>query len=482
MNKAYKADEVKGMAEIYLTNTLTGKLEKFRSLNPPKVGLYVCGLTPYDSTHLGHGRCYVVFDVVRRALEACGWRVFHAQNFTDMDDKIIKRAQEQNVSPFYIAQKFMEEYFKAAAALNIKRANRYPRVTEHIPEIAAVIKKLIEKGFAYKAENGDVYYAVKSFDGYGKLSKRKTEELMAGARVEVSSYKKNPLDFALWKSLEGLSPGRSESVVGWDSPWGRGRPGWHIECSVMSTKYLGQPFDIHGGGQDLIFPHHENEIAQSEAAASAPFCKYFLHNGFVTINREKMSKSLGNFFTLEEILVKYPAMAIRYYLISEHYRSPLDFSDKAMDEARSALERIQEAVDLLLFVSGEQNLKLKTYNSKLFDKVLDCLRNDFHTPGALAAVQDWATKIFEAFKAKRLTKTQAQKEAQAAAQTLENLLGLIVNLKPPRVPAEARKLVQGRERFRAKKNFQKADEMRNLIREKFNLALEDTPYGPRLKG
>ncbi|MDH7480064.1 MAG: cysteine--tRNA ligase, partial [Syntrophomonadaceae bacterium] len=305
---------------LRVSNTLARQKEEFISREPGKVGMYVCGPTTYNYIHLGNARPIVVFDTIRRYLRYRGYQVFYVQNFTDIDDKIINRAREENDDPASLAQRYIEEYFEDADALNVLRADVHPRVSEHLPEIREMISVLLNKGFAYRVD-GDVYFDVDRFAGYGKLSGRSREEIMVGARVEVDERKRNPMDFALWKEAKPGEPA-------WDSPWGPGRPGWHIECSAMSLKYLGAGFDIHGGGSDLIFPHHENEIAQSEAyAGKEPFARYWLHNGFITVNQEKMSKSLGNFFLVRDIRQQFPPEVIRFYLLSTHYRSPLDFDD-----------------------------------------------------------------------------------------------------------------------------------------------------------
>lgn len=319
-------------------NTLSGRKEDLATLYPGQVNMYVCGPTTYNYIHLGNARPLVVFDTVRRYLAYRGYVVKYVQNFTDVDDKIINRAREEGEDPIKLAERYINEYFLDADALGIVRADIHPRVSEHIPDIVAAIEGLIAKGFAYEME-GDVYYRVKAFKDYGKLSGRSLEDMLAGARVEVDERKEEPVDFALWKKAKPGEPC-------WDSPWGPGRPGWHIECSVMSTKYLGETLDIHGGGADLIFPHHENEIAQAEAYTGKPFVNYWMHNGFITVNSEKMSKSLGNFFVLRDILTKYPHDVVRYYLIATHYRSPLDFDDGKLEEARKALGRLKTTQSL----------------------------------------------------------------------------------------------------------------------------------------
>ena len=307
---------------LQIFNTLSGEKEVFVPLTPGEVRMYVCGVTVYDSAHLGHCRFLLTFDVIYRYLLFAGFKVTYVRNFTDVDDKIIKRANDENTSCDAITDRYIAEFERDGESLGLLKPNAEPRATRHIGEIIEIIKKLESKGLAYSID-GDVYYSVEGFAGYGKLSGKKIDELEAGARVEVDERKRSPLDFALWKSSK---PG--EPV--WESPWGAGRPGWHIECSAMSTKYLGQPFDIHGGGRDLIFPHHENEIAQSEGAFGHPLARYWLHNGFLNINQEKMSKSLGNFFTIREILDGFDALALRHYFLASHYRSPMDFSKEGL--------------------------------------------------------------------------------------------------------------------------------------------------------
>ncbi|HDH00515.1 MAG TPA: cysteine--tRNA ligase [Nitrospirae bacterium] len=317
-------------------NTLTRKKEEFLPITPGKVSMYVCGITAYDISHLGHARSAVVFDVIKRYLRFKGYKVEHIRNITDVDDKIIAKAAQENVSTDEIAGKYTEKYYRDMDMLGVSRADIEPRATGHIKEMVDLIKRLVDTGVAYSVD-GDVYFEVSKFPGYGKLSGRNPDEMMAGARVDVDERKKSPLDFALWKSSK-------EGEPSWESPWGPGRPGWHIECSAMSMKYLGESFDIHGGGADLIFPHHENEIAQSEAVTGKPFVKYWLHNGFITVDKEKMSKSLGNFFTVEEILGKYDPEVVRYFLLSTHYRSPIDFSDAQLNDVEVSVDRYYSTV------------------------------------------------------------------------------------------------------------------------------------------
>ncbi len=448
------------MSNIFIHNTLTGKKEEFVPLNPPEVKMYVCGITPYDMMHLGHGRCYVVFDVIRRYLEYRGYKVHYIQNFTDIDDKIINRSNELGISPQELSEKYIKEYFEYSSKLNIKRANNYPRVTENISQIINVIKTLIDKGFAY-VSGGDVYFSVKKFSEYGKLSKRKIEELIAGIRVQPEENKKDQLDFALWKQAK-------EGEPSWESPWGKGRPGWHIECSVMSLDKAGvQTLDIHGGGQDLIFPHHENEIAQAEAFTGSQFVRYWIHNGFVTINKEKMSKSLGNFFSLKDIFEKYKPTVVRYMLISQHYRQPLDFSDSKLEQAKSSLNRIENVMvksSLLDNISPEGKKSVDEF----VQKFVASMNDDFNTSEALACVHSIVNI---------LNKTNT-KYAYERLKELCDVLGLEISGKTE-IPVEIRKLAEERENARKIRNWPRADELREEI-ELRGFKIEDTPHGPRI--
>lgn len=360
-------------------NTLTRKKEPFEPLVKGEVGMYVCGITVYDFCHVGHARFMVVFDVLYRHLMASGYKVQYVRNITDVDDKIIERALENNESVDSLTSRFIETMNEDAAALNVLRPTIEPRATETIKEMIELIVKLVETGYAYQAENGDVFYAVSQFEEYGKLSGRKVEELRAGERVEVDENKRDPMDFVLWKSAK-------PDELSWPSPWGEGRPGWHTECSAMSMMLLGESFDIHGGGMDLQFPHHENEIAQSEAITKKPFAKYWLHNGFVRVDDEKMSKSLGNFFTIREVLEHYSGEEIRYFIINSHYRSPLNYSEASLKAARSALKRLYTA----LRHRPAHEADLSEAHLTQFSAALD---DDLNTPEALAVLFDLATLL-----------------------------------------------------------------------------------------
>jgi cysteinyl-tRNA synthetase len=374
-----------GRMKIY--NTLTGKKEDFIAVEPGKVGMYACGVTVYDHCHIGHARSAVVFDVMRRYMIYKGYQFKYIRNFTDIDDKIINKANKEGVAWDAIARKYTDEYYRDMDRLGVGRADVEPKATDHIKEIIDMVKGLVERGYAYNVD-GSVYFEVSKFAGYGKLSKRDLEDMMAGARVEVDERKKNPMDFALWKASKDGEPS-------WESPWGPGRPGWHIECSAMSLKHLGETFDIHGGGADLIFPHHENEIAQSEAYTGKPFVRYWIHNGFITVDKEKMSKSLGNFFTIQEILNKFDAEAVRFFLLSTHYRSPIEFSDEQLREAEASIDRYYTTVlrirDFLSQEStkekaGADEKALDEMLTKFLDKIKEAMDDDFNTALAIGNV------------------------------------------------------------------------------------------------
>ena len=409
------------MLSIY--NTLTGEKEPFCSLQPKTVRMYVCGVTVYDYCHIGHARSALVFDVIRRYLEFSGYQVEFVKNFTDVDDKIIKRANERGVSCDAITTEFIEAYYQDMGKLGIRQATHEPKATEHMAEIIELVSTLIQKDLAYQVA-GDVYFQVDKYLVYGRLSKRKLEDLQAGARVEVDERKRHPMDFALWKSSKPGEPS-------WESPWGTGRPGWHIECSAMSIKHLGETFDIHGGGMDLIFPHHENEMAQSCGATGKEFARYWIHNGFVQINQEKMSKSLGNFFTIREIFQKskWPEAetgeTLRYFLLGTHYRSPLDFSDKSIDEAWNALKGFY---DLLVTRLAEPEERT-TADKDLMPAIERCrtafreaMDNDSNTPVAIAEVQRLKSDVNKLLS--QGLSTEARKIAREEFRSLGNVLGL----------------------------------------------------------
>jgi len=462
-------------------NDLTNKKEEFQPLDPPAVKMYVCGITPYDETHLGHGRAYVAFDIVRRYLEYSGFKVEHIQNITDVDDKIIKKSRELGVSSKDLVDKNLKSFDEVMGKLNVKPANIYPKATEHIEEMVRWIGGLVDRGFAYSLPDG-VYFEVSKFKDYGKLSGRKLEEMEAGARVEVHGGKRNPLDFALWKKAK-------EGEPSWPSPWGEGRPGWHIECSAMSTKYLGEQFDIHGGGLDLEFPHHENEIAQTEAlTGKIPWVKYWLHNGFINVNHQKMSKSLGNFFTLKEIFEKFDPMVVRFFLLSTHYRSPINYSDTeiaAAGEGYSKIVEFIEDIDFRLGKTTEEAIEVELEDlqeelDKFNDKFKASMEDDFNTAGALGAV-------FEMIKFCRKTlDVEAEKEClelmKSSVVELCGVLGLNLEGRTSNLEhgIEIDQLIEERETARKNKDFKRADEIRKEFEVK-GIILEDTAYGTKWK-
>ena len=395
------------MLKIY--NTLTHKKEEFQPIDPGKIRMYVCGLTTYDYSHIGHARMLVAFDVIVRYLRSSDYEVTYVRNITDVDDKIIQRAND-NKEPFNeLTERFIALMHEDERALNIQAPDLEPRATAHIGEIIAIIKQLIDKDFAYAADNGDVYYAVNKFQDYGKLSRKNPEELLAGARIDIEESKRDPRDFTLWKQAK-------EGEPGWDSPWGYGRPGWHIECSAMSSCCLGETFDIHGGGSDLMFPHHENEIAQSEAASGKQFVHTWMHNGAVRVDDEKMSKSLGNFFTIREVLKKYPAEVIRYFLMSSHYRSAINYSEENLQTAYGALERFYNALKGL-----EAGQGVAPANSEYELRFHEAMDDDFNTPEAIGVLFELVREI------NRLRDTDIGQAQQLTAllKKLGGILGIL---------------------------------------------------------
>lgn len=483
--------------EIYNTGVRSKQL--FQPQESGKVGIYVCGPTTYNFIHLGNARPMVFFDTVRRYLTYRGYQVTYVQNFTDMDDKIIQRAAEEGMEPSVLANKYINEYFKDAAALHVLPADENPKVTKHIPEIISLVERLLENGAAYVVD-GDVFFEVRKFAGYGKLSGRNLEDMQAGARIDVDPRKRDPMDFVLWKSVKPGEPS-------WDSPWGPGRPGWHIECSAMSLKYLGTNFDIHGGGFDLIFPHHENEIAQSEAATGENFVRYWMHNGFITVREEKMSKSLGNFFLVRDILAKYPGELIRFFLLSTHYRSPLDFDDEKLSAAGRGLERLKtgwrllaEALDkpVLEGVAGEAtefSVKLDSLK-KAFEAAMD---DDFNTALAMGVFFDLTREVNALIRhlEQALTPTEQADLLKArelfllfneslAIFQVDPAVGVIVldnvteNDDGGLSEGLINLLIQVRQEARKNKDWPLADRIRDGLKE-LGIILEDTPQGVRWK-
>ncbi len=485
---------------LKIYNTLTGKKEPFVSIQPGKVGMYVCGPTVYDTSHIGHARSVVIFDVIFRWLKESGYDVCYVRNFTDVDDKIIKRANETGKDPIEISEKYIKEFHNEMDALNVLRPTIEPKATEHIEDIINFIQMLIEKGKAYYVQGSDVFFSIESYEGYGKLSGRNPDDMIAGARVAVDENKRNPMDFTLWKPAKSGEPA-------WESPWGPGRPGWHIECSAMSNRYLGQSFDIHGGGKDLIFPHHENEIAQSEALFGKQFVKYWIHNGFVDINNEKMSKSLGNFTMIKDVLVKYHPEVIRLFLLSKHYRSPIDYNENSMDEIISSLDKIYTFLEraskagVSLSCYNASNIELKDrYCSqgeswRAFKEDMD---DDFNSARGIATIFDTVKRGNKLLDKSEHSSGTTNKESISSETTqklsiivtdlykMGNILGIISQSPESYFKAKKEaaladssidpkmvdKLVMERTEARRAKNFARADEIRAQL-DAMNIILED---------
>jgi cysteinyl-tRNA synthetase len=450
------------MLKIY--NSIAREKEEFHPITPGKVRMYVCGMTVYDFCHLGHARVMVVFDMVARWLRASGFDLTYVRNITDIDDKIIKRAAENNESIGDLTERFIRAMDEDAAALGVNRPDLEPRATQHIPDMLNMISALVEKGLAYRADNGDVYYAVRGFNDYGKLSGKSLEDLRAGERVEVDTYKRDPLDFVLWKSAKPGEPA-------WDSPWGAGRPGWHIECSAMSDHHLGHHFDIHGGGQDLQFPHHENEIAQSEGAHDCTYVNYWMHNGFVRVDEEKMSKSLGNFFTIREVLTKFDPEVLRFFILRAHYRSPLNYSDAHLNDAKQALTRLYTALRGI-----EVDAAALDWSDPQLARFKVAMDDDFNTPEAMAVLFDLANEVNRS----RDVSTAARLKALAGVLGLlqrspeEFLQG--ASSASALASEQIENLISERAAAKKAKNFTEADRIRKQLLDN-GVVLEDTPQG-----
>ena len=459
-----------------ILNTLTRRKEEFKPINEGKVGIYVCGPTVYDYIHIGNARPMIVFDTLRRYLEYKGYEVNYVSNFTDVDDKIIKRANAEGVDASVISERYIAEVKKDMAALNVREATTHPKATEEIPDMIEMVKTLIEKDYAYEV-NGTVYFRTRKFKDYGKLSKKNIDDLRSGNRdllVSGVDEKEDPLDFVLWKP-------KKEGEPSWPSPWGDGRPGWHLECSVMSKKYIGDVIDIHAGGEDLIFPHHENEIAQSEAANGTEFARYWMHNGFLKINNEKMSKSLGNFFTVREIAEKYPLQVIRFFMLSAHYRSPLNFSAELVEASKNGLERILTAVDRLKSINGTDGEVDKAAADEMdafVKKYEDAMDDDLNTADAISV-------IFELVKYANVNVTEESSKAtvELVLNTIEKLcdiLGIITEKKEEILDSDIEALIEERQAARKSKNFARADEIRDQL-SRMGIILEDTREGVKWK-
>ncbi len=466
---------------IQIYNTMSRRKETFEPLNPPAVTIYNCGPTVYDRFHIGNARNFVFMDVVRRWLEYRGYKVRFVQNLTDIDDKIINRARAEELDFRAITGRYTAAYFEDAGRLGVRKADVHPRATEHIGDIVSLIRRLVDRGLAYEA-GGSVYYSVKSFGEYGKLSGRKTEDLLEGARVEVAAEKRDSADFALWKAAK---PGEPT----WDSPWGPGRPGWHIECSAMAMAELGETIDIHAGGMDLTFPHHENEIAQSEGATGKPFARYWMHNGFLNIDSEKMSKSLGNMLQADQILERWPPSAVRHFLLSGHYRSPLDLTETALEDSASAVKRIQDAIDTaekLLLLENAEPIAITDETMDLRGRVEAAMDDDFNTPRALAVLFDAVGLIHE-------TRKQVEGAGEERRQAVERLAALLSFAReftqffglmaatggaaPDGLVAPlVQLLIDARAQARQKKAFDLADLIRDRLGD-IGILLEDHPQG-----
>ncbi len=472
---------------IRVYNTLTKQKEEFKPLLKGKAGIYVCGVTPYNDPHVGNARPFITWDVIRRFLEHEGYDVTHVQNFTDVDDKIINKANAEGVQWSDICGRYIESYFEVMDQLNVRRAHVYPRVSDHMADIISTVKKLIANGYGYVVD-GDVYYRVEKFAHYGELSGRNLEDMLAGARIDVDDRKENPMDFALWKAAKPGEPS-------WESPWGLGRPGWHIECTTMSMKYLGETFDFHGGGSDLIFPHHENEIAQSEGCTGChPFVHYWLHNGFITVNEEKMSKSLGHFFTVKEILEHFSPEVLRFFILSTHYRSPLDFSDQRLSEAERGLTRLKTAkenlTELAKIISvgpDKESLETKTVVLKIREDFLEAMRDDFNTALAISYMFALAKEINVYHQAVITSKKQPDGKLVDTMQKLlaemSSIIGVlekneIVDIKVGSDDEKIEKIISQRQEARQNKDYAKADELRNQLTA-MGIVLEDTTQGVR---
>lgn len=465
---------------LKLYNTLTKKVEEFIPIDPNEVKFYVCGPTVYDYFHIGNARSFVMADIVRRYIEYKGYKVKFVMNLTDVDDKIIKKANEEKISTTDVTDKYITAFFEDTAKLKIKKATVYPKATEHIHEIVYMIEKLEQKDFAYN-EDGNVFYDVKHFNEYGKLSGKNIEELEVGARIDVNEEKKDPLDFALWKKAK-------EGEPSWDSPWGKGRPGWHIECSAMSCKHLGETFDIHAGGSDLIFPHHENEIAQSEAANGKPFVKYWLHFGFLNINEQKMSKSLGNFFTTREVLKKYSAEALRLFYSQAYYRGPLNFSEELLASAEKGLEKITNLVDKVNDELKKSNsgVKLEFDFNSFYQRFEETMDEDLNTSQAVAVIFDFVKEVNRIIASSDNIDVSFYNDVKTfLTKTAENVLGIVdfnkTNTGDDKLVNDLIELlITLRTEAKQNKNYQLSDTIRYRLKE-LGVVLQDSKEGTSYK-
>ena len=455
-------------------NTLTRQKEELVPIKEGEVRIYACGPTVYNFIHIGNSRPICVFDVLRRYLEYRGYKVTFVQNFTDIDDKIINRANEEGTDYMTVSEKYIAEYKTDAKGLNVREATYHPRATENIDEIISIVSSLVEKGYAYRAENGDVYFRTNKFSEYGKLSHQPLEDLKAGARISVGEIKEDPMDFAVWKAAKPNEPY-------WDSPWSKGRPGWHIECSAMARRYLGETIDIHCGGQDLVFPHHENEIAQSECCNGVPFAHYWMHNGYINVNNEKMSKSKGNFFTTRDVAKEYGYEPIRYLMLSSHYRSPINYSIEIIEQCKAALERLYNCRDNIRFMldksQGElsDNEKVTVSNfAKYREKFIEVMDDDLNTADAISVLFELVREINTALSGE--VSKELVKAAQDIFTELTEVLGLVYVEKEDTLDAEIENLIAQRTQARKNKDWATADKIRDQLKA-MNIVLEDTPQG-----
>lgn len=466
---------------MQLYNTMAGKKEEFVTQEPGKVKMYACGPTVYNYFHVGNARCFVVFDMLRRYFEYRGYEVKFVQNFTDIDDKVIRRANEEGVTYSDIAKRYIDEYFVDAKGLGVRPATVHPLATDNIDMIIEIVSELVKKGHAYPV-NGDVYFRTRSFKDYGKLSGMPIEDLESGARIDVSEQKEDPLDFALWKAAKPGEPA-------WSSPWGMGRPGWHIECSAMVRRFLGDTIDLHCGGQDLIFPHHENEIAQSECCTGKTFAHYWLHNGYINIDNRKMSKSLGNFFTVREIAEQYGYLPIRFFILSSHYRSPINFSREIIEQAQAALDRIFNCVDAADFYLKNTAVEaLRPGEEELIEKfratrtaLIAAMDDDFNTGGGIAAIFDLVRELNAALNGESPASSAAIAEGKAVLDELTNLFGFVRETgADDAFIAEIEEAIAARTAAKKTKNYAEADRIRAALLER-GVVLEDTPQGTKYK-
>ncbi len=466
-------------SKLYLYNTLTRKKDEFISIEPGKVKMYSCGPTVYNYFHIGNARPFIIFDTLRRYLEYKGYEVQFVQNFTDVDDKMINKANELGITVKELADQYIAEYFTDAKGLGIKEATVHPRATENIDSIITLISELIERGYAYNVD-GDVYYSTKKFEEYGKLSHQPLEDLESGARININEDKEDPMDFALWKKQKPGEPA-------WESPWGMGRPGWHIECSAMANTYLGKTIDIHSGGQDLIFPHHENEIAQSEAANCCQFANYWVHNGYINVDNRKMSKSLGNFFTVRDVAKEFDYAVIRFFMLSAHYRSPINFSKDLMDAAKSGLERINTCLSSMEFFKKaaiERELTQDEVNfvkdidgyQEKFIKVMD---DDLNTADAISTIFELVAAVNKTIIAESNTAASVIEKAISMIRELGSVLGIFLKKEEEALPIEVQEMLDKRAEARSKKDWATSDALRDALQE-LGYAVKDTPQGQQL--